>query len=122
MSTGGFRRRGPAAETTQAVEKVQERTVQTTTPKAKSKGGNSNFIKLGAILEKKDGGVYLKFDTNSTAEITVNGKPLKSFQLEDPTAKFDRMVNAGKMTEDEADEAANKIPTYVLYEVTAVVE
>ncbi len=124
--TTGFRRRGPATEVTQTVTVPEKETrPQGSVGKStvqKTSGGKSNFIKLGAIVEKKDGSVYLKFDANSTAEITVNGKPLKNFQIEDPTLKYDRMVASGSMTEAQADDAAAKVPAYVLYEVTAQVE
>lgn len=105
----GFRRRS-TGETTPAVE----------TKKAASKGVNINskYNKMGAILEKKDGGVYLKLDENfDVAGLTYNGKPVRTLQIEDPTAKYDRMVASGKLTEAEADEKASKIPSYVLFEV-----
>lgn len=107
----GFRRRS-TGETTPAVE-----------PKKTATKGKSNYNKMGAILEKKDGGVYLKLDeTFDIAGLTYNGKPVKSLQIEDPTAKFDRMVASGKMTEADADEKAAKVPSYVLFEVQVVVE
>lgn len=118
-----FRKRtAPVVEETKA--EVKETVVHKSTPsKPANKGGNGNFIKLGAILEKKDGGVYLKFDTqNGAPEITVNGRVIKNFQIEDPTAKFERMVNSGKMSEEDAEKSVAKIPDYVLYEVTAVAE
>lgn len=107
----GFRRRS-TGETTPAVE-----------PKKTATKGKSNYNKMGAILEKKDGGVYLKLDDKfDIAGLTYNGKPVKSLQIEDPTAKYDRMVASGKMTEAEADEAASKIKSFVLFEVQVVVE
>lgn len=103
----GFRRRS-TGETTPAVE----------TKKAAPAKGKSNYNKMGAILEKKDGGVYLKLDeTFDIAGLTYNGKPVKSLQIEDPTTKFDRMVASGKMSEADADEKASKVPSYVLFEV-----
>lgn len=111
-----FRKRTAQAETAPA----KKEPVQQDPPKKKS-----NFIKLGAILEKKDGGVYLKFDGGKEGvfpQITVDGKKVSSIQIEDPTAKYERMVNAGKMSEAEAEEAAGKVPSFVLFEVTAVTE
>lgn len=125
----GFRRRGPPADVETTAKNVTNtkgavggNTAKGNT-KSTGKGGNknSNFIKLGAIVEKKDGSVYLKLDEESGAEITVNGRSLKSFQIEDPTVKFDRMVEAGKLTPEEADEKANNVPAYILFEVTALV-
>lgn len=107
----GFRRRS-TGETTPAVE-----------PKKTATKGKSNYNKMGAILEKKDGGVYLKLDAEfDITRLTLDGKPVKSFQIEDPTAKFDRMVASGKMSEADADEKAAKVPSYVLFEVQVVVE
>lgn len=92
--------------------------VETKTAPAKSSKGNSKYNKMGAILEKKDGGVYLKLDENfDISGLTYNGVPVKALQIEDPTAKFDRMVASGKMSEADADEKASKIPSYVLFEV-----
>lgn len=105
------RRRGGNASTSESKEGTK-----------KTGKGSKTFVKLGAILEKKDGGVYLAVDTRDNPEIIVNGRPVTSFQVEDPTAKFDRMVLSGHMTEQEADEAAGKVPDYVLFEVTAVTE
>ena len=107
----GFRRRS-TGETTPAVE-----------PKKAATKGKSNYNKMGAILEKKDGGVYLKLDADfDIGRLSLDGKPVKSFQIEDPTAKYDRMVASGKMTEADADEKAAKVPSYVLFEVQVVVE
>lgn len=104
-----FKRRG-AAETTQS-----ESARKADLPKG---AGKNKYHKVGAILEKKDGGVYLKFDTEFNLEgLTLNGVPVKSIEIEDPTAKFDRMVAAGKLTEQEADEKAAKVPSFVLFEV-----
>lgn len=105
----GFRRRS-TGETTPAVEPKKTAT--------KGVNVNSKYNKMGSILEKKDGGVYLKLDENfDVAGLTYNGKPVKTLQIEDPTAKYDRMVKSGKLTEAEADEKASKVPAYVLFEV-----
>lgn len=103
----------PKTTPTKGAEKPQER----------KKG---SFVKLGAIIEKKDGeGVYLKLDGGKEGvlpEITVNGKKVTGFQVEDPTVKFDRMVAANKMSRQEAEEAAANVPTYVLFELQAITE
>lgn len=107
-----FKRRG-------AAEAVVE--TKSTPAATKGGGGKNKYHKLGAILEKKDGGVYLKFDAEFNLDgLTLNGSPVTSIQIEDPTVKFDRMVASGKLTEGEADEKASKIPSYVLFEVQVV--
>lgn len=114
----GFRRRS-TGETVVAKTETSSK-VDTKKP---SKGGSSKFNKMGAILEKKDGGVWLKIgDDFDISGLSYNGKPVKSLQVEDPTSKYDRMVESGKLTEKEADEKASKVPSYVLFEVTLVTE
>lgn len=111
----GFRRRSAPVE--------QQKEAKTLTSTKTSVKGKKRFIKAGAILEKKDGGVYLKLDNNfDITGLSLNGAPVTALQFEDPTAKFDRMVEAGKMTEKEADEKAANVPSYVLFEVTVVTE
>lgn len=92
-------------------------------PQAK---GKYTFVKLGAIIEKKnDEGVYIKLDGGKEGilpEITVNGKKVTGFQVEDPTLKYQRMADANKITQAEADEKAALVPSYVLFEVTAITE
>jgi hypothetical protein len=105
----GFRRRSTTETTATAPATVAKKSPTRT---------NSKYQKVGAILEKKDGGVYLKFDTEFQLEgLTFNGLPVKAIEIEDPTAKFDRMVASGKMTEADADEKAAKVPSFVLFEV-----
>lgn len=105
----GFRRRSTGEVTPQ---------VETKKVPAKGSKGSSKYNKMGAILEKKDGGVYLKLDENfDISGLSYNGVPVKTLQIEDPTAKFDRMVASGKMSEADADEKASKVPSYVLFEV-----
>lgn len=115
-----FRKRTAPAVEKPRVEKEPAKPANK--PQAK---GKSTFVKLGAIIEKKDGGAYIKLDGGKEGilpEIEVDGKRVTGFQLEDPTAKFERMVNAGKMSEEEAEEKASKIPSYVLFEITAITE
>lgn len=106
----GFRRRS-TGETTPAVE---------TKTAAK---GKLSYNRVGSLVEKKDGTQYIKFDESfDLAKLVYDGKPVKYLNMEDPTIKFDRQVASGKITEAEADEKAAKIPSYVLFEITAVTE
>lgn len=108
-----FRRRSreEAAQPTKTAPKTQAKRV-----------GNNTFIPIGGILEKKDGGFYLALPKDSELEFTLNGEPVKYFNVEDPTAKFERFVQSGVMTEQEAQERIDKIPDYVIFEMTAVIE
>lgn len=114
----GFRRRSTGE--TVVAEVAEKKSLPT---KGKG-GGGTKYNKMGAILEKKDGkGVWLKIGEDfDISGLSYNGKPVQQLQIEDPTAKFDRMVESGKLTEKEADEKASKVPSYVLFEVTLVTE
>lgn len=52
-------------------------------------------------------------DGEVTGRYNLNGA---MFNIEDPVARFDYYVENGIMTEDEADEAINKIPDFILEE------
>lgn len=80
---------------------------------------NENYIKLGAIMKSRDGGLYIKLD--SEADLEINGRkfPRTSLSLEKPSLKFDRMLAKGVIDEAEYEEKVDKIPDFVKYEVTA---
>jgi hypothetical protein len=70
--------------------------------KSSSKG---SFSKLGQILRRReDGGLYIKFDDKTS--IVINGVEMsgKTANLEKPSAKFERMLAAGAISEEEAEE------------------
>lgn len=47
---------------------------------------------------------YIEIDREMLSKISIEGKPISKFiQVERPTAKFDRMLAAGKMSEAEYD-------------------
>lgn len=102
--------------------RTKEEATKPSSSKQQSSGGSRKYVKLGAILEKKDGGFYLAFPKDEEIEISVNGEVAKYINIEDPTAKFERFVESGKMTEEEAQESVDKIPEFVIFEVTAVIE
>lgn len=66
------------------------------------------FIKLGAIIEMKNGlGIIL----DDKVQLTVNGHPVlgKFIKMEKPMKKYERMVEAGKMTEAEYDDKEQQL-------------
>jgi hypothetical protein len=79
---------------------------------------NKRYIKLGAIMKGKEGGLYIKLDDNIDT-LNVNGELVKGkfINLEKPEAKYKRMLEAGVMEEAEYEEKVNKIPDFVKYEV-----
>ena len=68
---------------------------------------NNDYVKLGAMVdsgEKDENGkpiYYIKLDKE--VKIKINGQDFngKSFKVERPTDKFDRMVKKGVITPDE---------------------
>lgn len=68
------------------------------------------YVKLGSILKaKSDGSLYIKF--NDDVNIEVEGVSVAGLtaSLEQPHVKFERMLAAGKIDEEEAE---NKISRY----------
>lgn len=88
--------------------------------KSNSKKGEKKTSGYVSVLEVKEGekGDYIQFTKNPNVEILVNGVNVngKSVYLNDPAEKFDRFVESGNMTEEEAEEAVAKIPSYVIEE------
>lgn len=96
----------------------------TSTREKKSSGGGTKTTGIVTVFEIKeddDGNEYLQFTKNSDyVSIEVNGVSVngKTIYLNDPAEKFDRMVDSGHMTEEEADEKVNSIPSYIIEEAT----
>lgn len=82
-----------------------------------AKAKTSGYV---SVLEIKEGekGDYIQFTKNPNITIEINGVNVngKSVYLNDPKAKFDKFVELGHMTEEEADTAKSKVPSYVLDE------
>lgn len=66
---------------------------------------NPNFPKVGAMILKKEKDIeekdayYIKFSDD--VEVTVNGKKVTSLNVERPTTKYVRMLQAGKISDKE---------------------
>ena len=97
--------------------------------RSSSRGSDNNsggkkttgYVTLFEIKKGDDGSEYIQFVKNSDyVDIRVNGVPIngKYLYINDPAEKFDKMVESGKMTDDEADEKVAKIPEYILEEGT----
>lgn len=71
----------------------------------KSSSKKDNYPKVGQILRRKeDGSLYIKFDDRTS--VVINGVDMsgKFANLEKPSAKFERMLAAGAISEEEAQE------------------
>ena len=105
---------------------TRERSSRRASSSGESRGNSSGKKTEGyvTILEVKkgdDGNEYVQFTKNSDyVDIKINGVSVngKTIYLNDPADKYDRMVDSGKLTEEEADEKIAKIPEYVLEEGT----
>lgn len=118
----GFRRK------TQEAPKQETKSVGSsskTQQKQKSSGGGKSFHNdVFQILESKDGGMYLKLNEFKAEglEITVNGKTVTGFISKDPMVQLEESVEAGRLSEEKAQEIADKIPEFVKANVTLVTE
>ena len=92
-------------------------------PKKSSGGGGktTGYVTFFEVKKNDDGEEYFQFTKNSDyVNIEINGVNVngKSFYLNDPATKFDKMVVSGHLTDEQADEKIAKIPEYVLEEAT----
>lgn len=76
----------------------------------------STWTKVGTLRKSKKGGTYMKIDTD------VSLKKDDILNVQDPRKKLDESVEAGRLTEEKADEIRAKIPDYIMREVYLVKE
>jgi hypothetical protein len=74
------------------------------------------WTKVGTIRKSQKKSLYLKLDED------LSLKKGAVLQLQDPRVSLDRMVQAGKLTEDKAKERLAKIPDYIRQEVYLISE
>jgi hypothetical protein len=69
---------------------------------------NPDFPKVGAMVLKREkdnfgkDAYYIKIDENT--KVTINGKEVKSLNIQRPMEKYHRMLESGKITEQEFNE------------------
>lgn len=105
---------------------TRERSSRRASSSGESRGSSSGKKTAGyvTVLEVKkgeDGNEYFQFTKNSEyVDIKINGVSVngKTIYLNDPADKYDRMVDKGTITEEEADEKVAKIPEYIIEEGT----
>lgn len=116
----GFRRK------TQEAPKQETKASAASKPAQKSKasGGKTYHNDVFDILEGQDGSMYLKLNEFKTKdlEITINGKTVTGFFSKDPMVALEESVEAGRLSEERAQEIADKIPEFVKARVTVVTE
>lgn len=119
----GFRRN--AGKVAEAPKQEVTKTVVKAAPAVKSSGGGKTFHNdVLQVNESKDGGYYVKINELKAEglTITVNGKTVTGFISKDPMVQLEESVAAGRLTEERAQEIADKIPTFVKANVTIVTE
>ncbi len=69
----------------------------------------SSWLTVGEILVSKAGSPYIKFKEDFEV------KQGMTLTMQDPRVRLEEAVAAGRMSEDEAQERAAKIPEFVKY-------
>jgi wyosine [tRNA(Phe)-imidazoG37] synthetase (radical SAM superfamily) len=104
---------------------------QSSNSKVADKGskGKSDFVKFATLMRTKDGertfvsfndptdDKYAKFE-----EILVDGRKVKAISTSSVEEVLERLVKAGHLTEDQAQERLNKTPETIIGEVTFILE
>lgn len=119
----GFRRNANKAQEQKPAPKQDSKPQGKTTSKS---GGKSYYNDILQINESKDGSLYLKLNEfqmeKQGVEILINGKKVTGAFSKDPMVQLEESVEAGRLTEEQADEIAEKIPEFVKANVTLVTE
>lgn len=76
------------------------------------------FKRVGQMLLSKGGRYYLKFENQENEPITIESGD--ALMLQKPADQIDRLVEAGKITEQEAAEKKEKVPAFVKFNVIQV--
>lgn len=93
----------------------------------------ANFINFGAIMTKKErdaeGKLQYYIKLNKEVDLVVNGKKTTSeyINVSSPKVKYDRMLEKGKITEEEADIAKSRFDSegdlaFIKQELTIVID
>ena len=87
----------------------------------------AEFIKLGSLNKKKNGGFTIKVDKD--VELIVNGKKFTGdyINVQKPTVKYDNMLKREKITPEEYDKAVARFAeggdlSFVRQELTIVID
>ena len=88
----------------------------------------AKFVNFGSLIMKKDkSGFYIKLDKD--LELSINGDKFNGeyINVNPPTVKYDRMLDQGKITEEEYEKAVARFAkdgdlSFIRQELTAVVD
>jgi hypothetical protein len=76
-----------------------------------NKSGGSAWRRVGEILVSKQGKAYVKIKEDVTLQKDM------VLQMQDPRDRIHKAVEAGRMTEEQAEERLSKIKDFVKYEL-----
>lgn len=81
-------------------------------------------VEFGQVLRSKSGKEYIKITDNPKVVVTIDGKKVngEAIFFNDPKEKFRIFAEQGYMTEQEAEEAAERVPDFVLESLTLKLE
>lgn len=78
------------------------------------------YQRVGQMLQAKNGNYYLKFETKDKEPIVIEDG--EAIFMDKPEEMFNRMLELGKISEQEAQEKIAKVPGFVKFNLTKVTE
>jgi hypothetical protein len=80
---------------------------------------NKNFVELGAVVESKDGGFYIKLKDD--VEISINGRKYNNAYInaETPQSKLERLNKLGFISDSDLESRLEGVKPFVKLELTA---
>lgn len=82
---------------------------------------SKKYIEIGELRENEDKSLYIKIYISKKDGGAANFKTGDTLKLEDPKAKYNRMIDSGKVDNvEKLIEERDNIPSYVKRRVTLV--
>lgn len=116
----GFRRKSTASA--QVEEKVVTKEVTKGGTGKKTSGKTYHNNVLSILKGKEEGSVYVQINPKSDVVIMIDGKKVTGMFSKDPFVELEESVEAGRLSPEKAEEIADKIPEFILANVTLVTE
>lgn len=84
----------------------------------------SKYVKFGQVLKSKKGTDYIKINDYDKVVIMVDGKRVNgaSIFFSDPVENIKSLQEKGFITEAEAEQRIEKLPDFVLEDLTLVID
>lgn len=78
------------------------------------------YQRVGQMLQSKAGGYYLKFKTDDNSPVVIESDDV--IFMDKPEDVINKMLEMGKLSEQEAQERISKVPGFVKFNLTKVTE